>query len=184
MSLYGSGVECGLHCLLNLVDLPEAGLPSTRDLADYQGVSSSFVAKIFTKLQRAGLVKATEGVRGGFVLAHEPDKISVLAVIDAIEGNKPLFRCRDIRHNCVLYKESPPEWTTTGVCEIHAVMLRAEQRMRASLAETSVSDIVRKTSKKIPKSFSKQSMAWFEQRQGMRSAAGSNPKQSGDENEQ
>ena len=174
MSLYGSGVESGLHCLLHVTNSLEGGLPSSRDLAEYQGVSVSFVAKIFTKLQKAEIVKATEGSRGGFELSRSPEQISILNVVDAIEGEKPLFRCRDIRRNCVLYGENPPKWATQGVCEIHAVMLNAEKQMRASLAETSLADIARRTSKKMPKTFSAQSRAWFEQCQKLRGTVGSN----------
>ena len=171
MSLYGSGVECGLHCLLYLIDSPAGGPPSSRDLAEYQGVSPSFVAKIFTQMKKAGLVTAAEGVHGGFALARAPERISVLDVVDAIEGDKPLFHCREIRRNCVLYGDDPPNWATRGVCQIHAVMLDAERRMRASLAETSLADIARQTDKKVPGSFLGRSRAWFEQRQDNRGAA-------------
>ena len=175
MSLYGSGIECGLHCLLFLIDPPAGGPPSSRDMAEYQGVSPSFVAKIFTQMQKAGLVTASEGVRGGFALARTPEQISVLDVVDAIEGDKPLFRCREIRRNCVLYDDDPPDWTTRGVCQIHAVMLDAEKCMRASLAETSLADIARQTTNKVPGAFLERSRTWFEQRQEFRGAPGVRP---------
>ena len=67
MSLYSAGVEYGIHCLVFLVgssgDTREA---SVRDLAELQGVPQDYLAKIFTKLAKAKLVVATEGVRGGF----------------------------------------------------------------------------------------------------------------------
>ena len=43
MSLFGSGVEQALHCLLFLVDREGGGVPSARDLAEFQGVSTSYV---------------------------------------------------------------------------------------------------------------------------------------------
>ena len=54
MSLYGASVEYGLHCLLYLVDPPPGVTPSSRDLAEFQGVSPSYVAKLFTQLEKAG----------------------------------------------------------------------------------------------------------------------------------
>ena len=170
MSLYGSGVECGLHCLLFLVAPPDSGPPSTRDMAEYQGVSPSFVAKVFTKLQRAGLVTGSEGARGGFELARGSDQISVLDIVDAIEGDKPLFRCRDIRRNCILYGDTPPPWATGGVCEIHAVMLKAEREMRASLARTTLADIAESTMRKIPAEHVERTRQWFGERLQMRGA--------------
>src|SRR3954468_12135682 len=94
-----TSVEYGIHCLLWLAD--SGGKPlSSRDLAELQGISPSFLAKIFPKLEKAGIVEASEGVRGGYRLARSPEKISVLQVVDAIEGEKPLFDCLEIRRRC------------------------------------------------------------------------------------
>src|SRR4051794_19920754 len=99
-----TGVEYGLHCLLFLVGGRTA---SVRDLADLQGVPVEYVAKLFTKLQKAGLVVASEGARGGFRLAREPRSISVLDVVIAIDGKKQLFECREIRGRCAIFGRKP-----------------------------------------------------------------------------
>ena len=125
-----TGVEYALHCLLFLVDSDEEQpLASARDLAELQGVPADFVAKLFTKLQKAGIVAATEGVRGGFRLARAPATISVLDIVEAIDGQKPLFECRNIRSQCALFEGDTPDWATRGVCSIHAVMLEAEPKL-------------------------------------------------------
>lgn len=80
-------VEYGLHCLLGLIDAGDAPR-SARDLALFQGISPSFAAKIFAKLEKAGIVRAAEGVRGGYRLARPAHAISVLELVDAIEGRK------------------------------------------------------------------------------------------------
>jgi len=168
MSHFGSGTEQALHCLLFLVGRQNEGLPSARDLAEFQGVSPSFVAKLFTKLDKAGIVKSGEGVRGGFRLARPAAEISVLDVVDAIEGEKPLFRCREIRKDCVLYGDEPPRSATEGVCTIHRVMLEAERTMRESLARVSLGDLSRQTARKIPKAFQAAARSWFDLRQAER----------------
>ena len=91
-----NSVEYGIHCLLWLVD-PGSGQPSSRDLAELQGISPSFLAKIFPKLEKAGIVNAVAGIHGGYRLARAPAKITVLDIVDAIEGDKPLFDCQEIR---------------------------------------------------------------------------------------
>src|ERR1700743_375410 len=92
-----TGVEYGLHCLLYLVgETSEARTASARDLADLQGVPVDYVAKLSTKRRKAVLVTASEGARGGFRLGRPADAISVLDVIAAIDGEKPLFDCREI----------------------------------------------------------------------------------------
>ncbi len=162
-----SSVEYGLHCLLWLAGSGDTAL-SSRDLAELQGVSPSFLAKIFPKLEKAGIVTSAEGVRGGYRLARAPEDITVLQVVDAIEGEKPLFDCQDIRGRCAVFNDRPPEWATGGVCAIHAVMLQAEQAMRDRLAAHSLADISGRFSRKAPKTFFIDVETWVGNRVGGR----------------
>ena len=77
-----ASVEYSIHSLLWLVDAGAKPL-SSRDLAELQGISPSFLAKLFPRLEKAGIVKASEGVRGGYVLARPPEEVSFLQIIDA-----------------------------------------------------------------------------------------------------
>jgi len=173
MAYIGSGVEYGLHCLLGLIDAGDAPR-SARDLALFQGISPSFAAKIFAKLEKAGIVRATEGVHGGYVLARKPEDISFLAVVDAIEGRKPLFDCQEIRGRCAVFGGSPPAWATGGVCAVHAVMLRAEKAMRQELARQSLGDIAQGLFRVAPADFTAALEDWIDRRvsgRGRRSGA-------------
>ena len=171
MSLYGAGVEYGLHCLLYLVDPPEGVRPSSRDLAEFQGVSPAYIAKLFTQLEKAGLFLASEGVSGGYCLARPASAITVLDVADALEGGKPLFRCREIRDRCVLIDPNKTKPSKRSVCAIHAVMLEGERRMRAALAETSLADIADKVTAKQSERVVAARQQWFENRVQSRGAA-------------
>lgn len=155
-----NSVEYGLHCVLWLVD-PDTGQPSSRDLAELQGVSPTFLAKIFSKLEKAGIVRAAEGIRGGYRLAREPAEVSVLDIVDAIEGKKPLFDCKEIRGRCAVFDDAAPNWATNGVCAIHATMLRAEKAMRDTLSQETLADLAAKMHRKAPKSFPGEIRTWF-----------------------
>lgn len=158
-----ASVEYGIHCLLLLAG--REGRPASgRDLAQFQGVSPSFVAKIFSRLEKAGIVEASEGIRGGYRLAKAPEQITVLAIVDAIEGRKPLFECQDIRVRCALFNGCPPNWATSGVCSIHAVMLQAEKAMRDVLADRSLADLNASVERKAPASFGIDTKKWFDRR--------------------
>ena len=158
-----NSVEYGIHCLLWLVD-PASGQPSSRDLAELQGISPSFVAKIFPKLEKAGIVQAATGISGGYRLARAPSDISLLDIIDAIEGNKPLFDCREIRDRCAVFSDDAPAWATNGVCAIHAAILRAEKAMRESLAQETLASIAAVVERKAPKAFSSEVSGWLNKR--------------------
>lgn len=170
MTHISTGVEYGLHCLLFLVNpAGSAPLASARDLAELQGIPADYTAKLFTKLQKAGLVVATEGVKGGFRLARAPEEISVLDVVEAIDGAKPLFDCRNIRSQCALFTDGPPPWATQGVCSIHAVMLEAEARTREVLASHSLARLAGRVADKAPEDYGAQAAAWLAARAPVRS---------------
>lgn len=168
MSLYGSNVEYGLHCLLHLVDSPAGAPVSSRDLAEFQGVSPSLVAKLFTQLQKAGIVESAEGIRGGFRLAKPPGEITVFDVVRALEGDKPLFQCREIRRNCVLYGDEPPASATRGVCAIHAVMLEAEKSMLDALRVHTLASLASTVDGKVTRRHVDMKLQWFGDRHAER----------------
>lgn len=172
MSLYSAGVEYGIHCLVFLVDESgESRESSVRDLAELQGVPHDYLAKVFTKLAKAKLVVATEGVRGGFRLAKPADEITVLDIVTAIDGQKSIFDCRNIRSRCALFDGSAPEWATDGLCGIHNVMLVAQQRMEEALAQQTVLDLARRVGRKAPAEFGAQVSEWMGGRRENRIAA-------------
>jgi Rrf2 family protein len=158
------GVEYGLHCMLYLAQ-PDAGTaPSAQELAEFQGISRTFVAKLFTRLEKAGLVRSSPGARGGYSLARSPSEISVLDVVQAIDGHKSLFECTEIRRNCAVFKDAPPSEVTSGLCGINRIMREAEQAMRSTLAARTLADIGSMVVATIPIRFVKESQSWFESR--------------------
>lgn len=165
MAYMGTGVEYALHCLTWIAG-PLDQPPSSRDLAEIQGVPFAFLKKILPKLEKAGIVESVSGIRGGYRLARDPREISVLDVTDAVEGAKKLFSCQEIRSRCALFDGNPPEWSTRGVCGIHAVMIRAEKAMRIELAKTSLASLMGPLIENIqPQGFADEVRDWFAGRQ-------------------
>jgi len=167
-SIYGAGAEYALHSLLILATQPAS--VSINDLASYQGIPERFLAKIFTRLQKANLVKGSEGISGGFVLARAPESIHVLDVLKAVDPRRSLFSCGEIRKNCVLYPASPPRWAVAGPCRIHAFMEEAERKLHGFLASKNLSDLVSEYSCKAPKAFVVETETWFLTRKKDRTA--------------
>lgn len=166
-SLYGASVEYGLHVLLWLLsDYPRRA--SSRDLAEMQGVPPAMLAKIMPKLEKAGIVASSGGISGGYELAKPASNITVLDVVAAIEGDRRLFDCKEVRRGCILFGGEPPAWSVDGVCRIHAVMLRAEKRMRAELSSTTLADLVKGGR---PPEFEARVADWFRNRSEARESA-------------
>ncbi len=80
--------EYGMRCMLQLA-LRHSQTVSLSELAAAEGIAVPFAAKVLMQLRRAGLVAATRGRNGGYVLTAPPQEITVLRVLEAL--GKPLF---------------------------------------------------------------------------------------------
>jgi Rrf2 family protein len=135
----GDGVEQAIHCVAVLSGLSEEGVLSAAALAEYHGVSVSYLLKHMQALSGAGLVSTVPGPKGGYRLAKVPEEISLLDIVLAVEGPQPAFRCAEIRQR----GPNPlPGRYFTKPCQINAAMLKAEKAYRAELAKVSVADIL------------------------------------------
>ncbi|MFF0818571.1 RrF2 family transcriptional regulator [Rhodococcus sp. NPDC003318] len=136
MKLSG-GIEWAVHCcvVLSGVDAP---VPAAR-LAELHEVSGTYLAKQMQNLSRAGLVRSVQGKAGGYVLTRPPEQITMLDVVEAIEGTEPSFVCTEIRQRGPF--AVPPE-KCTRTCPIARAMYAADDAWRASLREITIADLV------------------------------------------
>lgn len=80
---------------------------STSAIAEEQKIPPSFLAKIVSQLSLAGLIQTSRGARGGVSLARPPEQISVLDVIEAIDGPVMLNECAVNADNCTFGDSCP-----------------------------------------------------------------------------
>ena len=74
-----------LHSMVLLARDPEAML-TTQEMAREINASANHLAKVLQRLNKDGLVTATRGPHGGFVLGRGPETINLLDIYEAIEG--------------------------------------------------------------------------------------------------
>jgi len=135
----GDGVEQAIHSVGMLAGLSEGGVLSAAALAEFHGVSTSYLLKHLQSLSNAGIVATVPGPKGGYRLARATDKITLLDIVLAVEGPQPAFRCAEIRQR----GPNPlPGRYFTKPCGINAAMLKAEKVYRAELAKTTIADIL------------------------------------------
>lgn len=92
-------------------------------------LSKQYLTKIFASLARAGLVLPIRGKHGGFVLAREPKDISLLEVIEAVEGPILLNFCQ----------HHPAKCDQTD-CYMRPMWARLQKQIRAELAAVKLAD--------------------------------------------
>lgn len=147
MPTLGKNVEYAIHSLVYLIDNPNDNTITVRDLANFQNISETYLAKAFTKLKKARIVKSNIGVKGGYRLSRQPDEITFLDIVLAVEGEISFFECDNIRDNCILLDKQNLPWKKESYCAIHLVMIDTENKIKESLREKNlqwVHDMIRK----------------------------------------
>jgi Rrf2 family protein len=132
------GVEWGVHCCVVLAVLPDGAALPTGRLAEFHGVPVAYLAKHLQSMSRAGILVAGKGPRGGYRLAQAPVEISVLDVVEAVDGEDPAFQCLEIRRRG---PAAVPAREYGTMCGIHRVMVEADAAWRERLARTSIADL-------------------------------------------
>jgi len=135
----GEGVEVAVHCAAVMVGLEKHSTLPAAALAEFHGVSASYLVKHLKALVADGILDSVPGPAGGYRLARPPERITLLDIVLAVEGRKPAFRCTDIRRRG---PGAPDATAYVKPCGINAAMLRAEHAYRQALAATRLSDIV------------------------------------------
>lgn len=71
-----------------------------KEISERQDVSVAYLEQILNKLRRAGLIKSVKGPGGGYLLATEPDKISIAVILKELEGPVAITSCLDPEEGC------------------------------------------------------------------------------------
>lgn len=160
---FSVGVEYALHCLLYMVNLEAGKSVGIKELATFQGISETYLSKVYTKLSKAKIVKSVPGVKGGYKLAKDADDITFWNVVEAVEGQEPFFQCAEIRQNSILVdKENLPDTYTKCPCLIRVVMLEAEEEMKKYLNNKTLSWLYNEVyKKKLSNDVEKLTIEWF-----------------------
>jgi Rrf2 family protein len=101
------------------------------DLAAGLGASAGFVPQVIGPLVKAGWVRSVPGPSGGYRLAAVPEQVSVLDVVEAVDGPTDSGRC--------VVADAPCGRDT--VCSLHRAWTRARDELMDSLRSVSVADV-------------------------------------------
>jgi len=123
--------EYAVRCILHLaLDTGERVVPR-REIAAARDIPDPFLGKIAQRLSRAGIIRITQGARGGYQLVRAADRLTLLDVVEAAEGPLEL-------NVCVLH---PKACSRTCVCATHRVWSRARRQLRDTLAAVTFAEL-------------------------------------------
>ncbi len=146
---FSIGVEYAFHSLFYMVDLPEHKTVGIREIAKLNGITETYLSKIFAKLRKVGIVRSIAGVNGGYELARKAEGISFWDIIEAIEGPSYLFQCAEIRKKNI-FVDDPSIFTDKCPCLIKVVIQEAEELMRNQLKARSLRWLHQQVHKDFP----------------------------------
>lgn len=112
---------------------PGTGQLTAGSLASDTGIPPNYVPQVMGDLVRAGLVANRRGRNGGYRLGRPAAQISLLDVVEAIEGDGR-------RRTCVL-RGGPCRGDPRGPCDVHDTFFRAQEGAFAALAAISLADV-------------------------------------------
>lgn len=122
--LYSKGCEYSLRALAEFILDHKSESSRARDICRKAGIPEAYARKSFQALARAGFLKAVSGPRGGYSLAFDPKKKTVLDVIQAMEG-------KDFLSACVL---GFPSCGHRNPCAIHTTWLNMKEAIVSELS--------------------------------------------------
>ena len=108
---------------------------STSELSQELSVPSSYIPKITKKLKQAGIIKACEGINGGYQIAKQPENISLRDVISCTESTMAISRCLEKEGGCFR--------NYIYCCKVHQILLDLQNIYNNRLESVKISDIIR-----------------------------------------
>jgi len=124
--------DYAVRAVLHLAQIKNGDRTSTSAVAKDQRIPPSFLAKIVSQLSITGLVHTSRGARGGITLARDPKEITLLEVVEAIDGPIQLNECVGDNGVC----------TFDNDCPIRSVWCETQDELVARLRKTDFAQLL------------------------------------------
>ena len=124
--------DYGLRAMYRLGQAPMNVSALIGDIAAEMNIPAQFLHKVMPRLVKAGLVRSRRGARGGYRLAKQPSEISLLQIVQAIDGPIYINRCLFDHEDC----------TMDDFCPIRPVFQDAQDALRKALDDSSLADLI------------------------------------------
>ena len=127
--------DYAVRAVLYLTRLDDSERAATSTIAEEQNIPPSFLAKIISQLSIAGLLHTSRGARGGVTLARPAKEITLLEVVEAIDGPIQLNECVGNEGTC----------SFDGECPLRSVWCEAQDELVKRLKATNFADLIMQT---------------------------------------
>lgn len=124
----------GTRAMVDLALHYGKGPVKIHEIAFRQDISEYYLQQILSSLTKANLLNSSAGSHGGFSLALSPDKISLLDIVEVLEGNVSLVGCVD----------SPQKCSRSQFCSARWAWSQVSENLKETLRKISLEELARK----------------------------------------
>lgn len=129
--IYSRSAEYAVRAFVYLAGLDPGEYAMAKNIAAESGIPSPFLSKLLQDLVRDGFLRSSKGPRGGFRLNQAAEDISMLQVVEAVDGKGRYDRCLG----------GGPECNDRVICGMHDAWQELRSRIIGYLGQTSVADL-------------------------------------------
>ena len=130
--IYSRSTEYAIRAFVNLAQVPEGKYAMVRQIAEQEKIPAHFLAKILQQLARKGLLRSSKGPTGGFCLRLSAKEISLVQLVEALDGLTDYQKCISGLSEC--NDEAP--------CGMHDSWKALRSRIMDYLEHTTIADVV------------------------------------------
>jgi Rrf2 family protein len=127
-------VEYGLIALRHMAMRPLGQIFTAKELAREYGIPYELLAKVLQKLAKAGIVRSSQGVKGGYALSRKPNELTVSYIIRIIEEERPMVA------EC--YSEGPESCYLFDNCTIRRPLGKLQRNLNVLFDKMTVQEII------------------------------------------
>jgi Rrf2 family transcriptional regulator, iron-sulfur cluster assembly transcription factor len=91
--IYSRSAEYAIRAFVHLAGVPEGKFVMVKNIAQQTDIPTHFLAKILQQLARKGFLRSSKGPTGGFTLRMKAEDISLLKIVEAMDGLNDFQRC-------------------------------------------------------------------------------------------
>ncbi|REJ92560.1 MAG: Rrf2 family transcriptional regulator [Planctomycetota bacterium] len=137
--MFSQTQEYALRAVTYLASHQEEGPAGAKRIAEETLVPPSYLAKVLQQLSRAGILASRRGVRGGFELRRNPDDLTVLEVVNAVDPVRRISSC-------------PLKLKTHGthLCPMHARLDQALRLVEEALGKSTIREVMSEPGRPLP----------------------------------
>ncbi|HEY7892927.1 MAG TPA: Rrf2 family transcriptional regulator [Solirubrobacteraceae bacterium] len=138
--MFSTKAEYGIRVMVGLARHDSGDPVPLAEIAEHDGLPLAYLEHLVARLRKAGLVDSRRGSRGGYLLAREPEQITMAEIVEALEGSIAPIECisQGPDGSIVCSRESDPAHS----CPTKLLWTRVRFSIISTLVQMTLADLV------------------------------------------